>query len=777
MGDSQLIKGRWMGYKNYSHYYTFDELEEFFIEVNAFLNAEYNDGVKLVVGRRLVHYYNIPASFDIETYSWDNGGVKYASMYVWQFGLNGSVIIGRTWSEFRTLLKRVEEELELNYNSRLIVYVHNLGYEFQFMRKQIEWSHRESGEANVFAIKERRPIYALAECGIEFRCSLLLSNYALAYVGSELLKRYPVQKMVGDLDYSIPRHSLTPLSDKEIDYCINDVRVVMSYIQEKIENEELDISKLPLTNTGYVRNYCRNYCMTDGAETEEEARHRKFEYRAIMKNLVITSEQEYSQLKSAFAGGFTHASALHSGKVIKNVGSADLTSSYPYTMVAEYFPMSKCCYIGECEVSRLSQLAKNYCCLFTVKFYNIWSEFDYDSYISTSHCDILSDDYVANNGRLASASECQITVTELDWDIICKIYSWEDCEIHGLRIYDRGYLPRPLIMSILDLYENKTSLKGVSEKEVEYMVSKNMINAAYGMAVTAIVRDEHVYEEDAGWLKEEADVVSQLTNYDKDFNRFLFYAWGVWVTAHARHNLWDAIFEFGEDYVYSDTDSIKGINFDNHKDFFICYNLEVKSKLYKMCSYYSIPFSKVQPKTIKGVKKVIGVWDIEEPYLLFKTLGAKRYMYEHQSHELGMTVSGVNKKYALPWLLNQFSGQKFLSEEWYKFFKLCYSPDPRLKRESKKALSILKEMRAKGEIGYEGVFHVFKQYLMIPPGATGKQTLTYLDNPFKTKLVDYYGIEWECSELSAVHMEPAGYFFTITKQYIDFINGVQDASI
>ena len=56
------------------------------------------------------------------------------------------------------------------------------------------------------------------------------------------------------------------------------------------------------------------------------------------------------------------------------------------------------------------------------------------------------------------------------------------------------------------MYEDKTKLKGVDGKEIEYLVSKNMINAAFGMMVTAIVRDEFDYDEE--WTKTAADVDS-----------------------------------------------------------------------------------------------------------------------------------------------------------------------------------------------------------------------------------------------------------------------------
>lgn len=91
----------------------------------------------------------------------------------------------------------------------------------------------------------RKPIYGITKTGLEFRCSYLLSGYSLAKLGEQLHK-YKCEKLVGDLDYSLLRHSKTPLTQKEIGYCLNDIKVVMCYIQELIERYK-GITKLPIT--------------------------------------------------------------------------------------------------------------------------------------------------------------------------------------------------------------------------------------------------------------------------------------------------------------------------------------------------------------------------------------------------------------------------------------------------------------------------------------------------------------------------------------------------
>lgn len=689
-------------------------------------------------------YFNIPAAFDIETTSYTipipNGKEdeveKKALMYVWQFGINGTVIYGRTWEEWVNMLHQLVDYLDLSDHRKLIIYVHNLGYEFQFMRKWIKWD-------KIFAIKKRRPVYAISG-GLEFRCSLFLSNYSLDYIGENLLHRYPVKKLVGNLDYSLMRHSQTPLTSDELAYCINDVKVVMAYIQEKIEQDG-DITKIPLTNTGYVRNYCRAECFTGNAISEEEKRKISLNYHSLMKSLQIRSADEYDQLKRAFMGGFTHASALWSNRsittynasfagdvMVDSIEGSDIISSYPGEMLRSKFPMTQFELVGDIQSDKIfKHLLKNYCCVFDVEFTNLFPKVEYENPLSLSHCH-TEGQVCVNNGRIVAADKCMTTLTELDWDTITKFYEWDSIKVLNMRISHKGYLPKDLILAILKLYADKTSLKGVEGKEIEYLVSKNMINAAFGMMVTAIVRGEFNYNiNNDQWSIMEADVENQLTKYNRNFNRFLYYAWGVWVTAHARHSLFEAIHEFGEDYIYADTDSIKGVNFKNHADFFFEKNNRVIRELLAMCNHYGIPFSKCCPKTPKGVAKIPGTWEHDSVYLAFKTCGAKRYIYELPNHELSLTVSGLNKKFAIPYLIQEYDND------------------------------------------YELIFDAFGEGFYVPAGHTGKMTLSYLDEASAGVLVDYLGKRAIWHERSSIHMESQSFKMSMLDDYIKFLEGIQ----
>jgi hypothetical protein len=665
--------------------------------------------------RKKVEYFNIPCSFDIETSSFYNEkSEKTSIMYAWMLGINGLCMLGRTWVEFENVIMHISNYLKLNENKRLIIYVHNLSYEFQFLRKHFEWF-------KVFAISSRKPAQAITEKGIEFRCSYILSGYSLEKVG-EHLQKYKVNKLVGDLDYSKIRNSETPLTKKEIDYCINDIKVVMSYIQECIENDE-GINNIPLTKTGYVRKLVKNRCFY-GAETHAKSKTKtKANYKKFINHLTITPET-YKQMKRAFQGGFTHANAYHVNRICNDVASYDFTSSYPSVMLSEKFPMSK----GENverfkDVEEFESTLKNYCCVFDVRFINLKPKIDYENYISRSRCWAVKK-VIENNGRVVSAEELCTTITEQDYFIIKLFYSWDNMGVANFKKFYKGYLPKPIILSVLELYQNKTKLKGVKGKEVEYLSSKEMINSVYGMMVTDIVREDNIYNDD--WERATPNLYAAITTYNKDYNRFLFYPWGVWVTAYARRNLFTGIIECKDDYVYSDTDSIKLFNKEKHKEYFDKYNDIMSKKLIKMCEHYHIEKSLLTPETSNGVCKPVGVWDYEGTYNRFKTLGAKRYITE-KDNIIEITVSGLNKKVTTPYLKEKYNDE---------------------------------------------IFNKFENGLYVPKGKTGKNTHTYIDDVRSGYIRDYLGNESSYEELSSVHLESADYSLGLSNNFISYIHSL-----
>lgn len=721
-----------------NHVFDIDELRDYIIDhTNDFeivsARKRINDNEL-----RTIYYYNIPTSFDIETTSFfrlnGNAREKCACMYIWTFNFCGHSVIGRTWEDFIKLCNMLNVELNLKGDTRLVCYVHNLAFDFQFFRGWLEWT-------SVFSLSKYKPLYAVCTLNIEFRCSYLLSGYSLAKL-SEQLTIFNIKKMVGDLDYTLLRHSETTITKKELVYVINDGKIVVAYIAERIIKDG-NIAKIPLTKTGYVRQYCRESCFNGGT-------HKRAKYIHLMRGMQLTVEQ-YDMAKRAFQGGYTHCNPLYSHRTMKDVTSFDFTSSYPAVMVAEKFPMSSGEEIEIKTSNDFYQNIKKYCCVFECIFTDLEPRIYFDNYISSSRCYISKRDRrenesleeykentktVISNGRLVRGSIVRTTITEQDYLIIEQTYKWSSMKIVKFVRYRKAYLPTDLVKAILYLYRDKTTLKGVVGKEEEYLNAKENINAVYGMMVTDIIRDKILFDTN-GWhdpiklsLAEKCDAIGK---YNKSSSRFNFYLQGVYVTAYARRNLWSGILEFGYDYIYSDTDSIKVINADRHMEYIESYNRRIKNQLIKACRYHDIDESYIEPETIEGIKKPLGAWDFDGHYSRFRSLGAKRYMIEYSNDsrnkkalhgKINITVSGVNKNAAMPYLLATYK---------------------------------------------DSVFDEFKEGLYIPPEYTGKNTHTYIDEPIEGDLVDYNGVKGHFLEKSIVHLCPADYHLSLSDEYLGYI--------
>lgn len=677
------------------------------------------DNIKKVKNNKKLTYYNIECSFDIETNSTYHKGEKVAFMYIWAFGIADLKIYGRTWEEFQSLMELISVIFELEKDKRILCYIHNFSFEFQFMRKYFEWTE-------VFAISERKPIKALTNLGIEFRDSYILSGFSLAKT-AENLSSHSIEKMTGDLDYSLLRTKDTPLSEEEMKYVENDIVIILYYINEQIEQYG-DLHKVPLTNTGRVRKYVERNCYYTNTNHRKSSRGKYHRYRKLMQSLTLTTS-DYMIAKQSFQGGFTHANSHYTGQTLENVTSIDFTSSYPAVMLAELFPMSKAEYVEVKDTDHFLELLKTYHVIFEATFTNIQTTIEQENYLSESKCRDIEKPII-NNGRIFRADKLTTTITEIDFSIIRKAYQWDSFNISNVHIFQKGYLPKSIIESVLELYKDKTELKGVEGKEVEYGLAKGMLNSVYGMSVTDIVRDETDYINDE-WESTPPLIGNEIEKYNDKKNRFLFYIWGVYITAYARRNLWTGILNIGDDYVYSDTDSIKLLNYEKHLPYIEKYNEVIIKKMELMCDYYKLDVNDLKPKNIQGIEKPIGVWDYEGTSEKFKTLGAKRYL-TLTDNKLELTVAGLSKKNGLEYMIEQCGGN------------------------------------------YHKVFDYFNDELYIPAERTGKMTHTYIDESITFIATDYLGNSTEVTTHSGVHLESVDFTLSLSKQYANFIKQVMN---
>ena len=556
-------------------------------------------------GKRGVVYAAEVCAFDIETTTLDD--IQQSFMYVWQFAIEDKVFIGRTWEDFRKFLKYLKI---VSNGYRVLVFVHNLSYEFQFLSGIYHFDNED-----VFCTESRKILYCVLNDWVEFRCSYLLSNMSLA----ELTNKYNVEhkKLSGeDFDYSIKRYPWTPITDTELQYCINDVLGLVESVHAIMELYNDTLYTLPLTSTGFVR---------------REVKRAMHPFKPQIKE-IFPDYEVFKLLRAEFRGGNTHANRYYTGDVIRQRGNSyDISSSYPSAQCNRLYPVTPFKELVNPSPRLIDHLIeREKALIFHVKLYDVKLRCWYWAvpYIPLAKC-ISWKDIQNDNGRILSASMVELSVTDIDWKIIVEEYSFSSCEV--IRGYKSNYgkLLDGIRETNIQYFKAKTELKGIAGQELYYMKSKNLLNSIYGMscqnpAKALLLFNDCLYEEDTTYTEKE------LLERSKK-QAFTVYQFACWTTSHARAALEEGIKICGDSLLYVDTDSCKVIG---ERDF-TSYNERQKQAALESGLYATDK---------NGVTHYGGVFEFDGAFDAFCTLGAKKYCYIDTGGKLHLTVSGVGKK-------------------------------------------------------------------------------------------------------------------------------------
>ena len=588
---------------------------------------------------------NAYCAFDIETSTiWLNKDHSlydvHSFMYVWQFQIEEYTVKGRTWEEFFSFLEMLKKALieiatinHLGNTPYLIIWVHNLAYEWQFLSGLYPFTNEEC-----FFRDTRKPIYCRMFDCFEYRCSYIQTNLSLA----ALCKQTGVkQKLSGQkFNYDKIRFPWTELTDFEKEYTTTDVESLVKAMKYRVSRGADNLVTVPLTSTGYVRRECKQALK---------------DYYLDMRELK-PGEKEYRLLRKAFRGGNTHANRYYVNQIVEDVYSYDISSSYPTQQLTKRFPIRPFRWLdfdGRTAAYKLrrvmSFIGLGYAVVGTYQFKNmrLHNSREPIPYISLSRCQAMGSDDIdlkIDNGRVMTAAYMEISLTEIDLEIVLSQYDYDEIDIIEAMVAQKDYLPESYRAVIQEYYNKKTALKGDNTEDGLYMYvkSKNMLNAVYGMSATDPVHQDVKYD-NGDWQ------VSSYEDFTQDEllkllkNAAFPYQWGVYTTAYARKQLQDVIALCDDKIIYCDTDSVKtkgDINLSRLND-----------KLMKAAIT-----NKAYADDMNGKRHYIGLFEFDGHYDRFITQGAKRYAYE-SAGKLGITVAGVSKK------INEETGIPFAVEE------------------------------------------------------------------------------------------------------------------
>lgn len=617
--------------------------------------------------------YSLYCGFDIETYR--------GFMYIWQFSFfsypyqsEPSVVLGRTWKDFREFIfdiiapvtKKgtrpprimVNGERKAVNKGELVIGVHNLKYEFQWLRSVFDWS-------KAFSSDLRSPYYCILGdiegkmSGIKFIDTLKLYPMPLAKLPK--VCNCPVEKLKGDLDYKIPRNSKTILDrDTELQYCINDV-VILSYaLKYLFENFVIPNKKLPVSQTAQIR-----YKITQSAKLKQFKHTLKYISECVMtlelytylrgqsydiKSVNKKGEEIFKKQRLGFfEAGLTHANMLHSKKVCKDVYHFDYTSSYPYVMLTQNYPYKITeKYLGENIEDYYFDDRNDF--LLEVEFTNISALQTY-GVLSDSKC--ITEKAVLDNGKVLKADKLRLIKTRRELETYMKFYKYDTAVVKIAYHCELYPLPDFVIDNIIEQYKIKSDIKqrGLSKHPDyvnKYNESKQFVNGIFGMFVTEIHLENYDFSDGHNLTVTKIDRETIEKGMKKNP---LLAQWGMFVTMYARTRLLEDIKRLGDNFIYSDTDS--GFFFYD-KEFMDYIERENARIIEDNNARFNEP-----------LLSDIGGYDLEAHCKEFKTCGAKCYIQIFDDDTFEPTIAGIGKKVFIDYCINNNFDPMDLVEECF----------------------------------------------------------------------------------------------------------------
>lgn len=567
------------------------------------------------------YYVNLTATLDIETTNTEEDGFAYS------FALNigGVNMVVRYIEELEEVIDGLIDSWSLGGSDYLSIYIHNLGYEYQYMAQILneDWTIK-----NALYTKARQALYLRFGNGIEFRDSLKLFQKSLA--GATKGCRHP--KLKGDLDYSVYRTPDTPLTQQEFDYIVNDVQGLYEAIERLKAEQDYNAATIPLTNTSMV--------------IEEVNRHlHTGEVQRAMRALSL-GKHELELAYHCMAGGDTHGTRWRASRTYDNCNSYDLKSAHPSEQALWKFPAGEPFLLPEdVEEDELSTLIdEGYGWLGKVYLEDIQVRPECPNpTISLSKTEAIEGLRGLDNGRVLGADAAFAYLDSNDYQRFREAYTYTDFCGVDILAFKLEYLPDEFREAVFDKFRVKES----AEDGPERVFAKVCVNTIFGACAQKTVRDEYdilfeevmernkiKWEDKLAAMEDEAVIKTQQKKFP--------FLWGLWTSSLSRLRLWELQKAVGwERLIYWDTDSVK---YEGPKLPAVDH---YNQRIIDQCIARDAVVVNRKGKTV-----YIGVAEDEHPtvdygYRRFRFLHAKCYAaeaWDGERYTIETTIAGVGKE-------------------------------------------------------------------------------------------------------------------------------------
>lgn len=609
--------------------------------------------------RRDHSYFPEVAAFDIETSRLDD----VAFMYVWQFAIGDLIVYGRTWEEFRRWLQVLREVLSLTIDFRMMVYSHMQKYEFSFAHKFLIID-----EKTFIARSSRDVMQAVIQGAFEWRDSYVYTEKKLEQIGNLI----GIPKVKG-FRYDLIRTPDTELTEEELQYCENDVKILVAFFRREVE-EYGSIGKLPLTATQKVARVMSSNLYRMAGDSQ------RIKYRIINSQLNFNKDEDkllLNRMRLAFFGAFNFSAPLYRDKIMDDVYNADISMCYGTQMLLHKFPRGKFTPLPLPEgvpagserqalIDILSGKISGYrgmAMLIRIKIKKLRAKYPALAWLPVAQKNYFGRSIELRKrmhfAHVAAADDVDLCLTDVDLRLVLMYYDVQGIEIK--EIYGSRYeqLPEYILQSVATLAADK-KIKGdeiaaiiasgrrpTLAEEEEYNITKSKVSRMYGVFVQDPIRQKYEYHNEGGKIQANGFINSFQDAADAKKNKQLYrpvlYQWGVWVASWARWEYINMVYRLAVDtkskrlnnrVLYGDTDGLMFWNLPEAHNVIRSYNAAIDEKMKEFCRRYNFVYD---------VLSECGKFKIKH-FRHFKTTGQKQYAWIDDAGRFDYHVAGLARE-------------------------------------------------------------------------------------------------------------------------------------
>ena len=413
-------------------------------------------------------------------------------------------------------------------NAQCNVYFHNLAFDGAFIMDWLErngwlWvPDRKSvcDHSYTTVISDANQVYCIELYFTPvFHVKILDSLKIIPLSVAAMAKAYNLPILKGSIDYAAPREFGHELTDEEIAYIDNDVRIVAMVLSHFLKE---GLNK-----------------MTAGSNALSDYRSGMGGKKGFRRWFPALSDEEDEFIRCAYRGGFTYVAPRYQGRRLGEGIVFDVNSLYPSVMYG-------------CAGERLP--------------YGLPERFEgspkpteaFDLWVAQVTCSFrLRDEHIPciqlkGNFRFSqteylerSDGEVTFTVTSVDWELIRQQYHVYDVRWHG------GYMFRSanfLFKEYIDHWVGVKNQATIDGNGGMRQIAKLMLNSLYGKFATRTT----VYSRRPMLVND----VLRYVDLPPAHRDPVYLPVGVFVTAWARYKTIRAAQSVYHRFVYADTDSI-----------------------------------------------------------------------------------------------------------------------------------------------------------------------------------------------------------------------------